>query len=232
MDKHTVIPRKAKNIFPSSTPLKSDIGKYGLMWPRGLVATSHPAAQLLTEYSTKGCPVEVDKNWTLGHILKALKRGPHISAKSPEAITYLLQETQMKLNQGYMSKVKWGDIKHKVPMNLKISPLAMIPHKSRNYRCILDLSFQLKNKRVLLPSVNLGTKAQAPQKSMAQLGTVIKRIIHAMADNHNKSFPFVFSKCDIKDGFWRMVVSLMDAWNLHTHCQHQLNSNNLMIFKL
>ena len=25
--------------------------------------------------------------------------------------------------------------------------------------------------------------------------------------------PFILSKCDIKDGFWKMVVSLLDAWN-------------------
>ena len=201
------------NNFPTSVPIKSDIGKFGLMWPRGLEATSHPASKMLTNYSVKGCPVEMNKNCSLGHIMTALKRGPHVSAKQPDANRYLLQETQMKIQQGFMSKVRWGDIKHNHPLNLKLSPLAMIPHKSRSYRCILDLSFQLKVKKTLQTSVNKDTNVKAPQKSMAQLGTVIKRIVYAMADNHNTNFPFVFSKCDIKDGFWRMVVSLMDAWN-------------------
>ena len=199
--------------FPSSVPIKADIGKYGLMWPRGLEAISHPAAKILTEYSTKGCPVTMNKNWTLGHIIAALKRGPHISTKQPDAKKYLAKETKMKIQQGFMSTVKWGDIKNNVPLNLKISPLAMIPHKSRNYRCILDLSFQLKTNNKLQSSVNNDTTFNAPQKSMAQLGTVIKRIVYSMANNYDKKVPFVFSKCDIKDGFWRMVVSLMDAWN-------------------
>ena len=199
--------------FPSSVPIKDDIGKSGLMWPRGLEAITHPAAQMLTEYSTNGCPIEMNKNWSLEHIMAALKRGPHVSTKQPDAKKYLAIETEMKIQQGFMSKVRWGDIKNNFPINLKISPLAMIPHKSRNYRCILDLSFQLKLDRQLQTSVNNNTTCKAPQKSMAQLGTVLKRIIYAMANNHNKNCPFVFSKCDIKDGFWRMVVSLMDAWN-------------------
>jgi hypothetical protein len=34
-----------------------------------------------------------------------------------------------------------------------------------------------------------------------------------MADNFNPSHPFIFTKLDIKDGFWRMRVSDEDAWN-------------------
>ena len=34
-----------------------------------------------------------------------------------------------------------------------------------------------------------------------------------MADNYDPDKPFVFSKLDIKDGFWRMVVLAADAWN-------------------
>ena len=89
----------------------------------------------------------------------------------------------------------------------------MIPHKSRSYRCILDLSFQLKVNKKKISSVNLGTTLKVPQKSMAHLGMVIKRLILLMADNYDTNLPFMFSKCDIKDGFWRMVVSRLDAWN-------------------
>ena len=210
--------------FPASIPLKEDIGKSGLMWPRGNVATSHPAAKMLQEYSNKGCPVIIDKPWTKQHIIQALQRGPHISAKQKDAKKYLAQETDMKIKQGYMTKTTWGNIKDNIPINLKISPLAMIPHKSRSYRCILDLSFQLKSKNTTYESVNSATKIQAPQKSMAQLGTVIRRIIYTMANNHNKKHPFCFSKCDIKDGFWRMVVHLLDAWNF-SYVLPQINNN-------
>ena len=34
-----------------------------------------------------------------------------------------------------------------------------------------------------------------------------------MKKHYNTNKPFYFSKCDIKDGFWRMVVNHNDAWN-------------------
>ena len=89
----------------------------------------------------------------------------------------------------------------------------MIPHKSCKFCCILDLSFGLKVQNKKIESVNLSTALRAPQKSMAHLDHVINRIFYLMADNHNKNQPFYFSKCDIKDGFWRMMVSIWDAWN-------------------
>ena len=201
------------DIFPASIPIKSDAGKCGLMWPRGAIANSHPAAKLLHFYSNRGCPVDTGEPWNQASIITALKRGPHISAKNPTAAKYLHEETQEKLKGGYIRIVKWKDIKHNFPKNLKISPVAMIPHKSRSFRCILDLSFKLKVNGTKINSVNETTTTQSPQKSMAQLGWVIKRIITTMAHNYNTNKPFFFSKCDIKDGFWRMNVSLDDAWN-------------------
>ena len=51
-------------------------------------------------------------------------------------------------------------------MKLKISPLAMIPHKSRKYRAILDLSFELRLAVYTLPSVNEATEHMAPAEAM------------------------------------------------------------------
>ena len=48
---------------------------------------------------------------------------------------------------------------------------------------------------------------------MGQLGTCFRRLIATMATNHSPEQPFWFSKLDVKDGFWRMVVSTTDAWN-------------------
>ena len=100
------------------------------MWPRG-IATQHPAAALLEDYSSNGCPVYLGEPWTLDHIIKAIKRGPHVSAKEQIPAKVLREETLEKVREGYAKVVKWGDIKHDVPTNLKISPIAMIPHKSR-----------------------------------------------------------------------------------------------------
>ena len=200
-------------MFPNSLPIQQDIGKFGLMRPQGIASISHPASSILLQYSTTGCPVDTGLDWTHHQIITALKRRPHISAKEPAAKEYLLKETKEKIQGGYMNIIKWGDIKHIYPKNLKISPVAMIPHKSRSYRCILDLSFQLKVNNKKIDSVNMGTKLQAPQKAMSYLGSVINRLIYLLADNYNKNVPFIFSKCDVKDDFWRMVINLRDAWN-------------------
>ena len=206
--------KKQKNVeVPTSTPLASDIGKCGLMWPRGSIANSHPAAEMLHKLSTTGCPLDCGKHWSKEHILQALKRGAHISAKEPEAAKYLHRETQEKIKGKYLKVVKWKDIKDSYPPQLKLSPVAMIPHKSRSYRCILDLSFQLRIDNKQHPSVNSNTNSRAPKKAMSQLGIVITRIITNMAKQYNTNKPFMFCKCDIKDGFWRMSVHPDDAWN-------------------
>ena len=103
--------------------------------------------------------------------------------------------------------MKLWDIKTKIPTTFKISPVAMIPHKSKPYSCILDISFTLFNKGVKCASVNYKTTKMARLEAMDQLGFVLKWIIHAKKV-HIKS-----TKLDVKDGFWRMAVSDEDNWS-------------------
>lgn len=204
---------KAEEVLPSDLGIKETIGKKrGLMWPRGH-ALKHPAMELLMEYAEKGCPVDCGRDWTVEEIEAALLHGPHKSAKSPEAAAALRDETLQKVKNGYAKIVRYGDIRHRLPKNLKISPCACIPHKSRKFRVILDLSFALQMESHRVPSVNEATTPLSKEASMAQLGSTIKRIVQTMAENFDKSKPFVFSKLDIKDGFWRLCVSEEDAWN-------------------
>jgi hypothetical protein len=182
------------------------------MWPQGF-ALLHDAAPLLASYSTNGCPTDCGPQWTKEHIIAAIQRGAHPTAKKPEARRYLIIQTLNKVNEKFAKIVKWKDIMHNIPPTLKISPIAMIPHKSRDYRSILDLSFQIRLKGTRQQSVNQATNKLAPQKAMAKLGTTLHRIIHTLAENYNTKAPFVFAKCDIKDGFWRMVVDEKDSWN-------------------
>ena len=63
-----------------------------------------------------------------------------------------------------------------------------------------------------MPLVNSATKDLAPQKVMAQLGLALKRIIHNLAKHYNLDKTFVFSKVDLRDGFWRIMVHYWDAW--------------------
>ena len=201
-----------QNDIPTSYPVKDDIGKYGIMWPRG-IAKQHPVATLLEEYSSNGCPVDIGEDWSKTHIIQALKRGPHMSTKEAIPAKVLREETMEKVKEGYAKIIKWKDIKHNIPKNLKISPVAMIPHKSRLFRAILDLSFQLRIDGQKLPYVNMATIIKAPQKAMAQLGSVLKRIIFEMGRNYDLKKPFMYSKADIKDRFWRLMVNKENAWH-------------------
>lgn len=177
---------------------KERLGK--TMWPSE-EALEHPAAPLLEYWAKNGCPVDCGEPWTREVIEAAIKRGPHASAKSPAAIQALIQETKDKIAGGYARLVRWGDIRENFPKFLKISPLAAVPHKSRLFRMILDLSFRLQYKGQKIPSVNSATKLLAPAEAMVQLGQCIKRLIATLADNFDPNKPFVFSKLDIKDGF-------------------------------
>ena len=196
--------------FPTHAPIKDAIGK--TMLPRSYALT-HPAAPMLKKWALHGCPVDCGPNWPEEHIIAALQKGPHISSTHKEAIIALELETAEKIAGGYARVVKWKDIKGNLPPKLKLSPVAMVPHKSRKFRTILDLSFRLKYQGTHLESVNGATNKKAPPESMVQLGLCLHRLVAKMADNHNPEQPFVFSKIDIKDGFWRLAVNDEDAWN-------------------
>ena len=68
--------------------------------------------------------------WTTDQIQAAITRGPHASALEPEALKQLDMEVNEKVNNNQARLVKWKDIKHAPPPQLKVSPVAVVPHKS------------------------------------------------------------------------------------------------------
>lgn len=111
--------------------------------------------------------------------------------------------------------MEWDSIKDNLPKNLKISQIAAIPHKSRDYWMILNLAYKLRVKGTATQSVNKSTDMKkAPQHSMFALGNVIPRIIWTMATAPDEDIPFLMSKIDLKDGYWRMNVQEEDSWHL------------------
>ena len=89
----------------------------------------------------------------------------------------------------------------------------MILHKSRKYISILGLSFALKLAGWDLPSVNEATKEKTPAEVLEQIGTVMPRIIEALATAPLSEAPIHFRKLDIKYRFWRMVCAVGEEWN-------------------
>ena len=197
---------------PPPKPTQDPTPHQGLMWPTG-PALDHPAAPLLDDYSKHGCPVDCGPDWTIEQLMAALAYGAHPSAKFPEALKCLIAEAETKVANGFATIVTWRDIKDRLPKKIKLSPVAMIPHKSRAFRGILDLSFHIRALLKKYKSVNETTNKLAHQEAMDELGSALKRIIAAVADGQIDNKKFMFSKLDIKDGFWRMVVSAEDAWN-------------------
>jgi hypothetical protein len=108
------------------------------MAPQGL-ALHHEAAGVLAEWETMGCPTCTGCDWTLAEIQAAIDRGPHRSALEPDALCHFTDKVQVKVAKGQARVVLWVDIKGNHPQQLKVSPVAAIPHKSRAYRLILDL---------------------------------------------------------------------------------------------
>jgi len=45
------------------------------------------------------------------------------------------------------------------------------------------------------------------------MGKVLQQLIHSVAQSNPMHGPVIFAKWDIKDGFWRLVVSEQDAWH-------------------
>ena len=113
----------------------------------------------------------------------------------------LADEAAEKVRKGQARVVLWDDIRHNLPAQLKVSPIAMVPHKSRKWRAILDLSFRLRLKQGgTVPSVNENTEKTAPKGALDQLGHSLQRIIHAFAEAKPDDQVFM-AKWDVKDGF-------------------------------
>jgi hypothetical protein len=104
----------------------------GEMRPSG-EALNHPAAEMLLQYAQKGCPAVTGTDWTLDQLEAAVQRGPHRSALQPAAIAQHAKELDEKIAKGQARVFKWSELKKNLPPKLKISLLAMRPHKSRPF---------------------------------------------------------------------------------------------------
>ena len=203
-----------KSSIPEGLNIKDRIFKMELMWPR-TYATLHHAKPLLQSFSTEGCPVNCGPTWSTEKIEAAVIQRPHMSSKSIEARTALRLEAHTKVNNGFAKILKYKTIKDRLPPTLKVSPTSCILHKSRQYCVILDLSFRLRLNDKYLSLVNYATVKTAPQESMGQLGSTLKRLVAVMVDNYNLDFPFFFTKLNISDGCWRLVVSHLQVCNFY-----------------
>ena len=99
-----------------------------------------------------------------------VEKGPHVSALEPDAIAQIQIEAREKEAQGFARIYLREELKCCLPAKLKLSPLAMIPHKSRKYCAILDLLFALLVAGFKLPSVNDTSNGGRPWRQWPRLG--------------------------------------------------------------
>jgi hypothetical protein len=170
------------------------------MCPSGR-ALEHPAAPTLTEWAQFGCPTKTGQPWTKEEIWVVVNRGPHQSALSKEAIKHFAIEAAKKVHTKQARIVDWDSIKDNPPKELKISPIAAIPHKSKAYRSILDLLFRLQLKNGgIWAAVNDTTEKTALKGAINQIGEALSRIVQVFAEADENAKIFM-EKWDIKDGF-------------------------------
>ena len=185
----------------------------GGMCPSNL-ALQHPAAPILKQYATKGCPVDPGRHWSRDEVRAAVAYGSHPMEDS--ASKQFWEEAVEKQSRGLVSIIDWEEIDalpdEKFPRNMKVSPLSAVPHKSRGWRAILDLSWMVKFQNSKVPSVNGNSTKLAPRGSMDQIGHTLQRLIHAVATAPDGKNVY-FAKWDVKDGFWQMVAEEGAEWN-------------------
>ncbi len=130
-----------------------------------------------------------------------------------EALKHFKEEALKKVATGQATIVDWDTIKDNPPSQMKVSPIAAIPHKSKAFRLILDLSFLLRLwDGTKLPAVNDSTTKTAPSGVINQLGHSLQRVIYAFAEA-DKSDKIIMAKWDMKDGFWCLDAKTGDKWN-------------------
>ena len=199
--------------FTDQLRRKSPSNYRGGMCPSNL-ALHHPAADLLKQYATEGCPVDTGRHWTKQEIVAAIERGNH--PMEPSAMQQFHDEALAKQERGLVEIIDWEALKalpdDQFPKALKSSPLSAVPHKSRGWRAILDLSWVLKWEGGEVQSVNAASTKLAPRGAIDQIGHSLQRLIHAMATAPDGKKVYM-AKWDVKDGFWQMVAARGAEWN-------------------
>ena len=140
----------------------------------------HPAAPTLLECAAKGCPTDTGCQWTRDELEAAITKGPHSSALNKDAMVQLATKVDEKVCKGQVQVANKEDIHDNPLANLKILPVAIMPHKSRKFCVILDLSFLIRlDCGRVLDLVNGSFTKEVPHRAVGQMGHVLTCIIYA-----------------------------------------------------
>jgi hypothetical protein len=99
------------------------------------------------------------------------------------------------LKKGYWMLLPYDEVKDMV--DLRLSPLGVVPQRERRPRVIADYSFY---------DVNADTLKLGPEAAM-QFGKAIERLLNTAVRAHPRFGPILHYKVDISDGFYRITLS-------------------------
>ncbi len=147
----------------------------------------------------------------------AVERGPHSTARTPSRLLSFVKDIKYQIKAGFCWVFPWEELKHHLPANLKISPVAVVPQVGRRGKIILDLLFPVYQKingvvNITQESMNESTVLKAPSEAVKDIGKVFLHLLQYM-HNTLEGLHILFSKLDISDGFWRLVVQGADSYN-------------------
>jgi hypothetical protein len=169
--------------------------------------------------------MECGAPWAWETIVAAVEKGAHKSATTDESIALIAKDVAYQVKAGYAEIVSWKELCKWRPKNLKVPLLAVVPQRDQRGRMIFDLSFAMRQGRgqrghkrsredevILQASVNDTTVRLAPEGPVKELGNVLPCILDFMASIPAKEH-IHFSKMDLADGYWWMVVEPDARWN-------------------
>jgi hypothetical protein len=185
------------------------------MQPQPL-AEVHPFAPTLRKWQ-QGIPVDWGPDWAKSVIEAAVDRGPHPTAQTPESIALFVEDIEYQIKARFCRVFLWEELKRRLPAKFKISPVAVVPQVGRRGRIILDLSFPVYQDingvvTITQESVNASTILTAQSEAVKEIGKVFPRLLQYMQDTPD-GLHILFSKLDISNGFWRLVVREADSFN-------------------
>jgi hypothetical protein len=189
------------------------------MQPQSLAMRLLPAKvyETLVEYSVRGVPTMCGPNWSREAIAAARAVGPHVSALTPENVALVWEEVIYQAEAGFVKLVSEEALfTVDASTNLKISRLAVVLQRNRRGWLILNLSagVQLPSKRIpgwrrkvkqIQASVNDTTEPAADQEAVKRLGTATIAALMFQFECPCQ-WEVLWSKIDLSDGFWRMIV--------------------------
>jgi hypothetical protein len=190
-----------------------------LMQPQPLARRLLPAItyETLLRYSTIGVPTNCGPDWPEEAKAVAKAAGPHVSALTPENAKLIWEEIKYQEDAGFITVISERDLfSGRAPSNLKISRLAVVPQRNRRGRLILNLTAAVelpakrdpgsrRKRKRSHPSVNESSLLATDQEAVKKLGTAVLDALLLQFESPCQ-WEVLWSKIDLSDGFWRMIV--------------------------